>query len=153
MVQEPILMSFTDGYTGATFDRSVSDDEVLKQAMLTLQRMFGQPVPEPVDFIFTRWLSDVWALGSYSYPVVGNNSQDRLTYGEPVVDRLYFAGEATHLTHYGTVHAALESGENAATEIAQQYLNLPSTAFTPPWRNAPTLLINDSPAGKSTVNE
>lgn len=141
LVQEPILMSFADGYTGATFDRSVADDEVLKQAMLTLQRMFGHPVPEPVDFIFTRWLSDAWALGSYSYPSVGNSSQDRLTYAEPVADRLYFAGEATHLTHYGTVHAALESGEQAATRIAQTYLNLPHTAFTPPWRNIPTLLV------------
>lgn len=133
MVQAPILMTFTDGYTGATFDRSTSDEEVLKQAILTLRRMFGHSAPEPVDFIFTRWLSDAWALGSYSYPSVGNSSQDRLTYAEPVADRLYFAGEAAHLTHYGTVHAALDSGEKTAQQIAETYLQLPASAFTPPW--------------------
>ncbi|MBX3014869.1 MAG: FAD-dependent oxidoreductase [Caldilineaceae bacterium] len=141
IVQAPVLMSFTDGHTGAAFDRNATDEEVLQQAMLTLQRMFGQPVPEPVDFIFTRWLSDTWALGSYSYPIVGNNSQDRLTYAEPLADRLYFAGEATHLTQYGTVHAALESGAAAAMRIAETHLQLPSSAFTPPWRTPPTLLL------------
>lgn len=142
MVQEPILMTFTDGYTGANFDRTATDEEVVKQALFTLQRMFGSSVPEPVDYIFTRWLSDTWALGSYSYPAVGNSSQDRLTYAEPVADRLYFAGEATHLTHYGTVHAALVAGEQAAQQIAQRYLQLPSSAFTPPWQSAPAILIN-----------
>lgn len=140
MVQEPILMTFTDGHTGANFDRMVADEEVLKHAFFTLQRMFGPSVPEPIDYVFTRWLSDTWALGSYSYPAVGNNSQDRLTYAEPVEERLYFAGEATHLTHYGTVHAALEAGEKAARQIAQRHLNLPSTAFTPPWQSTPAII-------------
>lgn len=143
LVQEPILMTFTDGYTGANFDRTVADEEILKQALFTLQRMFGPAIPEPIDYIFTRWLSDVWALGSYSYPAVGNSSQDRLTYAEPVADRLYFAGEAAHLTHYGTVHAALEAGEKAAHQIADRYLNLPSKAFTPPWHQAPPLITSN----------
>jgi polyamine oxidase len=131
----PILMSFVNGHNGANFDRNTPDDEVLRQAMLTLQRMFGRPAPDPTDFVFTRWLSDPWALGSYSYPAVGNSLADRLIYSEPVANRLFFAGEATHTYHYGTVHAALESGENAAIRIAQTYLNLPSSAFTPPWRS------------------
>lgn len=138
----PILMSFANGHNGANFDRNTPDEEVLRQAMLTLQRMFGRPAPDPIDFIFTRWLSDPWALGSYSYPAVGNNVADRLTYGEPVANRLFFAGEATHTYHYGTVHAALESGEKAAMSIGQSYLNLPSSAFTPPWRSSsPTIVI------------
>ncbi|MFZ4663677.1 MAG: FAD-dependent oxidoreductase, partial [Caldilineaceae bacterium] len=84
---------------------------------------------------FTRWLSDPWAMGSYSYPAVGNRSEDRVTYAEPVNERLYFAGEATHLTHYGTVHAALESGQKAAQQLAATHLHLPETVFTPPWHS------------------
>lgn len=133
VVQQPILMSFTDGYTGANFDRHGTEEEVLQQGMKTLRRMFGPTVPDPVDYVFTRWLSDPWAMGSYSYPAVGNRSEDRVIYAEPVNERLYFAGEATHLTHYGTVHAALESGEKAAKQIAETHLQLPNTAFTPPW--------------------
>jgi len=141
MLQTPILMSFTNGHNGARLDRSVSDEEVLKQAMLILLRMFGGKIPDPTDFIFTRWLSDEWARGSYSYPAVGNSSQDRLTYAETVGERVYFAGEATHVYHYGTVHAALESGSIAAMHIAERYMGLPSSAFTPPWQSpAPSLL-------------
>ena len=135
VVQQPILMSFTDGYTGANFDRNSGDEAVLAQGMKTLRRMFGPTVPEPVDYVFTRWLSDPWAMGSYSYPAVGNRSEDRVTYAEPVNERLYFAGEAAHLTHYGTVHAALESGQKAAKQIAATHLQLPETVFTPPWHN------------------
>ncbi|MCE7979572.1 MAG: FAD-binding protein [Caldilinea sp. CFX5] len=135
VVQQPILMSFTDGYTGANFDRNGAEEEVLQQGMKTLRRMFGPTVPEPLDHIFTRWLSDPWAMGSYSYPAVGNRVEDRVTYAEPVNERLYFAGEATHLTHYGTVHAALESGQKAAKQIAATYLQLPETVFTPPWHS------------------
>jgi polyamine oxidase len=137
IVQQPILMSFTDGYTGANFDRNGADEEVLQQGMSTLRRMFGLTVPEPIDFVFTRWLSDPWAMGSYSYPAVGNSSTDRVIYAEPVNQRLYFAGEATHLTHYGTVHAALESGEKAAWQIAETHLHVPSAAFSPPWHDNP----------------
>lgn len=133
VVQQPILMSFTDGYTGAHFDRHGTEEEVLQQGMTTLRRMFGPSVPDPVDYVFTRWLSDPWAMGSYSYPAVGNRSEDRVIYAEPVNERLYFAGEATHLTHYGTVHAALVSGEKAAKQIAETHLHLPDTVFTPPW--------------------
>jgi monoamine oxidase len=75
-------------------------------------------------------------MGSYSYPAVGNRSEDRVTYAEPVNERLYFAGEAAHLTHYGTVHAALESGQMAAKQIAATHLHLPDTVFTPPWHNS-----------------
>jgi monoamine oxidase len=136
VVQQPILLSFTDGYTGANFDRNETDEAVLAQGMKTLRRMFGPTVPEPVDYVFTRWLSDPWAMGSYSYPAVGNRSEDRVTYAEPVNERLYFAGEAAHLTHYGTVHAALESGQMAAKQIAATHLHLPDTVFTPPWHNS-----------------
>jgi hypothetical protein len=38
---------------------------------------------------------------------------------EPVGERLFFAGEATHRGHYGTVHGAYVSGERAAGLILE----------------------------------
>ena len=129
----PILMAFTNGYTSAHFDRNVHDDEVCAAAMQILRGMFGEHVPDPEKFIFTRWLSDPWALGSYSYPAVGGNVADRRRYAEPVNKQLYFAGEATDLTQFGTVHAALRSGEQAARAIYQAYCGTPKEQDYAPW--------------------
>lgn len=82
---------------GAHLDTQVSDEEVVERGLTILRRMFGVELPTPVGFIFTRWLSEPWALGSYSYPALGSTKADRLTYATPVDQRLYFAGEAAHL--------------------------------------------------------
>lgn len=129
----PILMSFTNGETGATLDTDGEEGAILEQGMAILQRMFGSPPPDPQGAIFTRWLSDPWARGSYSYPAVGGQPEDRIEYAEPVAEQIYFAGEATDLEHYGTVHAALLSGQRAAQRIWQTYASHTDRPFTPPW--------------------
>ncbi|MEZ4622136.1 MAG: NAD(P)/FAD-dependent oxidoreductase [Caldilineaceae bacterium] len=129
----PLLMSFTNGKIGATLDQTGTDEEILQHGLNILRRMFGCLPPGPVGHIFTRWLSDPWAQGSYSYPKVGYDLNDRLRYAEPVANQLYFAGEATDLTHYGTVHAApCQSGQQAAERLWATHVagTLP---FCPPW--------------------
>ena len=37
--------------------------------------------------------------------------------GEPIEDRVFFAGEGTIDDHYGTVFGAMESGERVAKKI------------------------------------
>ncbi|MFN8492804.1 MAG: FAD-dependent oxidoreductase [Caldilineaceae bacterium] len=134
VVKAPFLMGFTNGHIAANFDRNMSDEAVCEEGMRVLRRMFGDNIPAPEKFIFTRWLSDPWALGSYSYPAVGSSSDDRRRYAEPVNDQLYFAGEATDLTQYGTVHAALRSGEAAALQIYQTYYGAPVRQGYAPWQ-------------------
>ena len=134
VVKAPFLMGFTNGHTAANFDRNMSDEAVCAEGMRVLRRMFGDNIPAPEKFIFTRWLSDPWALGSYSYPAVGSSLDDRRRYAEPVNDQLYFAGEATDLTQYGTVHAALRSGEAAALQIYQTYYGAPVRQGYAPWK-------------------
>jgi polyamine oxidase len=121
IVGAPVLMAFTNGHAAARFDRQASDDEVCQAAMTVLNRMFPGQVPPPERFVFTRWLSDPWALGSYTYPAVGSPLSDRTLYAEPVAQRLYFAGEGTQSADFGTVHAALRSGEQAAEAIFRTY--------------------------------
>ncbi len=133
---EPLLVSFTNGYTAANFDLHATDEQVCAEGMQVLRRMFGENIPEPEKFIFTRWLSDPWALGSYSYPAVGSSLDDRICYAEPVNGQLYFAGEATDLTQFGTVHAALRSGEAAAFEIFQSTCGTVPIRKRLPWYSA-----------------
>ena len=78
----------------------------------------GSRVPEPAGFLRTRWLSDPWSLGSYSYLPVGATPADRAALATPVADRLFFAGEATSSEHPSTVHGAAASGRRAAREVA-----------------------------------
>ncbi len=137
MVDAPILMAFTNGYTAANFDRRVPDAGVCAEGMRVLRRMFGEGIPDPEKFIFTRWLSDPWSLGSYSYPEVGSSQADRRRYADPIIDvpgtEIYFAGEATDLTQFGTVHAAHQSGEQAALAIYQRTFGKAPVTSGLPW--------------------
>ncbi|MEM7242018.1 MAG: FAD-dependent oxidoreductase [Pseudomonadota bacterium] len=71
----------------------------------------------PAGYIRTNWSRDPFSLGSYSYVAKGAKRRDHATLGEPIADRLFFAGEATHPEYNSTVHAAYESGVIAAETI------------------------------------
>lgn len=71
------------------------------------QRDPSATVPEPVEFILTRWESDPHSYGSYSYfPTDPECSPlDMIELSRPLYDgRLGFAGEATHCDLYASVH-------------------------------------------------
>jgi polyamine oxidase len=86
-------------------------------AVEVLRGIFGSKVQEPATVLQTRWKSDPWALGSYSFDKLGAQPKDRDTLASPIDGRLFFAGEATHRTMYSTVHGAYLSGCRAADEI------------------------------------
>jgi len=130
----PILLGFSNGEAAIEMERQKSDQEVLQIGLSVLRGMFGAQMPEPTAFYFTRWLSDPWSRGAYSYPAVDSKPDDRTTYGEPVATRLFFAGEASEPLIYGTVHAALISGERAAERIfAAAHHSRPDRSLRP-WR-------------------
>jgi monoamine oxidase len=61
----------------------------------------------------TRWNHEPWVLGAFSAAAPGGQWA-RAALAEPVRDRIFFAGEATHETLWGTVGGAWASGERAA---------------------------------------
>nr|WP_091678706.1 FAD-dependent oxidoreductase [Methylocapsa palsarum] len=64
----------------------------------------------------TRWDADPFARGSYSYATPGHAGA-RARLGEPVGQRLYFAGEACSPDSFSTAHGAFLSGVSAAKQI------------------------------------
>ena len=86
--------------------------------MQALRDLFGADVPDPIATHVTRWREDPWARGSYSYLPIGARWEDMRALGEPVGERLLFAGEATEPLIYATVHGALASGLREARRIA-----------------------------------
>jgi hypothetical protein len=60
-----------------------------------VRKLFGAAIPAPVGARVTRWAADPYALGSYSHLPVGASPADHAALGDPVGERLLFAGEAT----------------------------------------------------------
>jgi monoamine oxidase len=115
---EPVLLGFNAG-TYAQQLETLSDTQTVGAAMAVLRRIYGINTPEPEDSLITRWAADPYALGAYSYTAVGTSADEYSTLAEPVAERLFFAGEATHRDYPATVHGALLSGERAAKEIIE----------------------------------
>ena len=113
---QPILMMFNAGTYGARLEQ-YSDRQIVEDAVAVLTDMYGD-VPAPRDARITRWNSDQWTHGSYSYVPAGFSFEQYAVLGEPVDDRVFFAGEATHSDYPATVHGAFLSGVRAARQIA-----------------------------------
>lgn len=113
---EPILL----GFNAADFGREIegwTDEEIVESAMETLRTIFGDEIPDPTDYQITRWASDPFAYGSYTFNSLGSTPEMRDQLAESAGDRLFFAGEATIRDYYGTVHGAYLSGVRAAEEV------------------------------------
>ena len=63
------------------------------------------------------WQTDPFSYGAYSY-IPARALDAVLELATPVDNTLYFAGEHTDVTgHWGTVHAAIRSGQRAAKQV------------------------------------
>lgn len=118
---QPILL----GFNAADFGREIeawSDEEIVSSAMDTLRTIFGDDIPDPTAYQITRWASDPFAFGSYTFNPLGSTPEMREQLAESVGNRLFFAGEATSRPYFGTVHGAYLSGVRAA-EAVDEYLS------------------------------
>ena len=114
-LKEPILLAFNSGKYGQELEK-FSDEEIVDIAMSNLRDIYPN-APYPKDYKITRWSSDPFTRGSYSYTAVNSNPADYRKLAENVNARLFFAGEATVPEAWGTVHGAYLSGIRAANEI------------------------------------
>ena len=100
------------------------------------------PLSQPKETVVTRWKSDEWSRGSYSFVAAGSSGNDYDLMASPVAPppvtgmapgnpsppnppRVFFAGEHTIRNYPATVHGALLSGLREAGRIADQFLGLP----------------------------
>lgn len=96
-----------------------SDRDLVSSCVAQLQKVFGDSkVPTPMETIVTRWGSDRFARGTYSFVAAEAQPQDYDVLAKST-GNLYFAGEATCGTHPATVHGAYLSGLRAASEIVE----------------------------------
>lgn len=115
---KPILLGFNAGSYGHMLE-SRSDAEIIADGMHVLRTIYGPTIPDPEAWQITRWGTDPFAFGSYSFLGVGATDALRDDLAQPVAGRLFFAGEATSRTYPSTVHGAYLSGLRAADEVMQ----------------------------------
>lgn len=115
---KPILLGFNAGVYGQQLEQ-LSDTQVVDGAMDVLRRIYGTSIPNPEAWLISRWGTDSYAYGSYSYLRPHATPDDYDLLAAPVELTLFFAGEATSRDYAATVHGALLSGEYAAQLIIE----------------------------------
>jgi [histone H3]-N6,N6-dimethyl-L-lysine4 FAD-dependent demethylase len=119
-----VLMTLISG-SEAVASEEVSHSEVVKQIMTTLRTLFSKiDVPNPVAFKVTRWGSDKFSRGSYTFLPPGSTDEDFETLQSPVngngdsilleqsnseTMRLFFAGEHTTSLFPSMAHGAMRT--------------------------------------------
>ena len=114
--QVPVLPGFNAADHGRVIE-ALSHQEIVESAMQTLKTMFGAGIPQLIDYQITRWTTDPFARGSYSYNVYGSTPEMRAALAAPLNGRVFFAGEATDKACFGTAHGAYLSGLRAANDV------------------------------------
>ena len=113
----PILAALVSG-EAAHVNEAVSEAELKTAAMETLRMVFkDKNVPDPVSYHVTRWSSDPYAGGSYSFVAVNSSGKDYDLLARPVGRKILFAGEHTCRDHPDTVGGAMLTGLREASRI------------------------------------
>jgi len=125
---EPVLLAFNTGSYAREIDSESSDEIIIQQGMDVLQEIYDDSVlPRPLYANVTRWGSDDFAGGSYSFHGIGSTNADFYELSKPLEKKLFFAGEATEVRYPATVHGAYMSGIREALRVQaidKQYLAL-----------------------------
>ena len=129
----PVLIALMAGES-AHYAEKASDAVLVAQCLEQLRKCFGRSnVPQPIESVVTRWGSDRFARGTYSYVAAEARPGDYDLIAAPI-SNLFFAGEATIATHPATVHGAYLSGLRAAHEVYESFVGpiaIPGTLVPP----------------------
>jgi monoamine oxidase len=116
----PLITAWVAGPRGARFDAG----KMTENAVDDIARMFSlsgtQLRQNLLSVHYHDWQHDPYSMGAYSFvPAGAVEASQELS--QPYADTLFFAGEHTDIEgHWGTVHAALNSGLRAAAQILQR---------------------------------
>ncbi|KAF7592201.1 Lysine-specific histone demethylase 1A [Aspergillus hancockii] len=116
----PVLIALMAGDASLQAE-CTPDAEIITEVTSQLRNVFKHTtVPDPLETIVTRWKSDKFTRGSYSYVAAQALPGDYDLMAKPI-GNLHFAGEATCGTHPATVHGAYLSGLRAAGEVLESF--------------------------------
>ena len=118
---KPMAYAFVGGSAARKLEQA-TDSEVRDAVLAPLRRLLGQTVIEQTfgQAVVTRWADDPFAFGSYSIAKPGGAAA-RAVLAEPILGRVFLAGEATALDGwYGTAGGAWRAGRAAIAAIDRE---------------------------------
>lgn len=115
----PMLVAFVAGKEAKELIETKTDQEAIASFMAAMRSIYGNQIPDPIDFVVTRWGLDPHSYGSYSHIPPHASIDDNEALAKPV-GRLLFAGEATS-DAFGTTTGAYLSGIREAKRILGQF--------------------------------
>lgn len=115
-MSEPVLMGFSGGNRALELEK-LTNTQLVEKTMENFKKAFCAELPHLEVCVNTRWSQDPFSHGSYSYLPVGASGNDYEELSKPILDRLFFAGEATSAKHAATTHGAYLSGIREAERI------------------------------------
>ncbi|KAG4953044.1 hypothetical protein GLYMA_14G032300v4 [Glycine max] len=115
----PVLVYMPAGQLAKDIEK-MSDEAAASFAFMQLKKILPD-TSSPIQYLVSRWGTDINTLGSYSYDAVGkpHDLYERL---RVPVDNLFFAGEATSMLYTGSVHGAYSTGMMAAEDCRMRVL-------------------------------
>ncbi|EFP12937.1 CRE-LSD-1 protein [Caenorhabditis remanei] len=104
-----------------------SENEHVDAAIKCLKEIFPDCPDQPLFSLCTRWHNDPLAFGTGTFMSLRSEPKHFEDISEAIrtkdgLKRLFFAGEHTDATEYGTIDGAWLSGVRAAAELANDYL-------------------------------
>ena len=121
-----VLCAYISGPEAAIMEHA-SDEEVAEAITRVLRQFTGDAsLPYPSMVLRSKWATDPFFCGSYSYMSLNSHVGHQCDLScpvpgtcEPVPPILLFAGEATCAGHHSTVHGARLSGIREAERVIQ----------------------------------
>ena len=120
-LDQPALIMLADGDYAEKLE-TIGAEAAVELVMARLRMIYGSDIPEPEQYLSSKWICSPFTNGSYSYYGFGSSPADVAAFTEMQNGQLTFAGEHTLDKFHGTLHAAYLSGLQAAKRIAESLL-------------------------------
>lgn len=114
--QKPTYLMLFGGPQSEWIDQA-SDQEVWQLIHQSLTANFTDIPEHAQHMIITRWGSDAYTHGSFSFPLPQHTAAITQAFYQPIDQQLYFAGEHCEERFAGTVHGAYLSGQQTAERV------------------------------------
>jgi monoamine oxidase len=116
----PTLLSFNHAAYASHLE-TLTDAQVIDEVWPVLQKQYKDKAVRPIAIQRSRWGSDPFARGSTAHFPPGASEADLRILGEPVANRLFFAGDSTVDQFNGFVLGAYQSGLREAQRILHKH--------------------------------
>ncbi|WP_353172856.1 flavin monoamine oxidase family protein [Acinetobacter rudis] len=120
--QKPVYLLLFGGPQSEWIDQA-TDEAVWQLIRSSLVDNFADIPTRPKTLHITRWGSDPYSYGSFSFPMPEHSASLSQTFQQSIDQQLYFAGEHCQHSFAGTVHGAYISGQETAQLLLQDLVD------------------------------